>query len=358
MPLRRLLPLAAAAGAFLAACAPSAPPVAEEQLSGHGDTLATDLTEAAAAAWLGGDRWAVVSPSDQRVAILDFATHAVSTLGADVKDAYRGPFGVFVVRDTLYVVDWAFRQVTAWTTGGAFTRAIPGPGNTRGALPTARDGAGNWYVEQHPLPGSDGSGNKDSAAVLRLPADMSRVDTILRLTPLDLAEVVGDAGRRFERRVFSGEDAWGVLEDGSVWVARIYPNRVDWLGADGKQTKGQALPDKALTIGPADREAFLMRFPPELRSAAEKLPFSPVKAPFESGFTGGDGQVWLQKSRVIPDSVRRYQVVGRDGRLRRILSFVGYGKALAASPDAILVAEAVPGGWRFVRMLAAPKPEG
>lgn len=352
MAIRHLLALCT----VLAACGPTVPPVEEEQLSGQGDTLATDLTEAAAAAWLGGDRWAVVSPSDQRVAILDFAAHTVSTLGADMKDAYRGPFGLFVVRDTLYVVDWAFRQVTAWTTGGAFIRAIPGPEDTRGALPAARDGAGNWYVEQHPLPGSDGSGNKDSAAVLRLPADMSSVDTILRLSPLDLAEVVGDAGRRFERRVFSGEDEWGVLEDGSVWVARFYPNRVDWLAPDGTRTRGQALPDKALTIGPADREEFLLRFPTELRSAAEKLPFSPVKPAFEAGFTGGDGQVWLQKTRVIPDSVRRYQVVGRDGRLRRILSFAGYAKALAASPDAMLVAEAVPGGWRFVRMLAAPKP--
>ncbi len=354
MAIRHLLALCS----VLAACSPAAPPVEEERLSGQGDTLATDLSEVAAAAWLGGDRWAVVSPSDQRVTILDFATHTVSVLGANVKDAYRGPFDAFVVRDTLYVVDWAFRQVTAWTTAGAFIRAFPGPENTRGALPTARDRAGNWYVEQNPLPGSDGSGNKDSAAVLRLPPDMGAVDTILRLTPLDLAEIVGDAGRRFERRVFSGEDEWGVLEDGSVWVARVYPNRVDWLGADGTRTKGQALPDKALTIGPADREEFLMRFPTELRSAAEKLPFSAVKPPFEAGFTGGDGQVWLQKTRVIPDSVRRYQVVGRDGRLRRMLSYVGYGKALAASPDAILVAEAAPGGWRFIRMLAAPKPGG
>jgi hypothetical protein len=127
----------------LLACSQPAPPVEEERLSGQGDTLATDLSEAAAATWLGGDRWAVVSPSDQRVTILDFAAHTASVLGAGVKDAYRGPFAAFVVRDTLYVVDWAFRQVTAWTTGGTFIRAIPGPENTRGALPGARDGAGN-----------------------------------------------------------------------------------------------------------------------------------------------------------------------------------------------------------------------
>ena len=179
--------------------------------------------------------------------------------------------------------------------------------------------------------------------------DFAAGDTVFRLSPLDLAEVDGDAGRRFERRVFSGEDRWGVLADGSIWVARVYPNRVDWIAPDGKLQKGQKLPDRVFTITVSDREAFLRKFPPELRSAAEKVPFSPVKAPFDNAFTGGDGHVWLEKSRVIPDTVRRYQVVGRDGRLEEGVHFNGYGYVLAASPEAVLVKEVQPEGMRFVR---------
>ena len=108
------------------------------------------------------------------------------------------------------------------------------------------------------------------------------------------------------------------------------------------------------TITVSDREAFLRKFPPELRSAAEKIPFSPVKPPFDAAFTGGDGNVWLEKSRVIPDTVRRYQVIGRNGRLLQAIAFNGYGYALATTPDAVLVKEVQPEGWRFLRYRRPP----
>ena len=342
-------------GALLLAlgCGTGDPPPRDTTLGPAGDTIPTALYEATAGAWLGGDRWAVLSPADQRVVLLDFSSHTATDLGKDVKSPYQGPFAIFRTGDSLYVSDWALRRVSIWTLDGAFAGAMPAPENTRGTLPRARDGAGNWYVELNPPPGPDGSGNQDSAVVLRLPPDLSRVDTILKLSPLDLAEVDGDAGRRFERRVFSGEDYWGVLPDQSMWVARVYPNRVDWIAPDGKLQGGQKLPDRVFTITISDREAWLRRFPPELRSAAEKVPFSPVKPPFDLAFTGGDGNVWLEKSRVIPDTVRRYQVVGRNGRLLESVAFNGYGKALAASPDAVLVTEVQPSGMRFVRF---PRP--
>jgi len=318
-----------------------------------GDTIRTTLYEATDAAWLGGSRWAVLSPADQRVVLLDFGTRTATDLAAGVKDAYRGPFALFPVDSTLYVSDWALRRVTAWSPTGGWMGPVPIPANDRGVLPSARDRAGNWYLQLNPAPGTDGSGSRDSAVVVRVSADLATADTVLRLTPLDLAQVDGDAGPRFERRVFSGEDAWGVLGDGSIWVARVYPNRVDWIDTTGIVQEGQQLPDRVFTITPADREQWLRRFPGQLRTAAEKVPFSPVKPPFEMGFTGGGGNVWLEKSRVIPDTVRRYQAVGRDGRLHESVWFSGYGKALAASPDAVLVREVEPTGIRFVLMARA-----
>jgi hypothetical protein len=335
-------------------CGTREPPPPDTALGAPPDTIQTTLFEATAGAWLGGNRWAVLSPADQRVVLLDFAARTTTDLGKNIRNPYQGPFALFTRGDSLYVSDWAQRRVTVWTLGGAWAGAVPAPDNTRGTLPRARDGAGNWYVELNPPPGPDGSGRRDSAVVLRLPPDFSRVDTILRLAPLDLAEVDGDAGRRFERRVFSGQDDWGVLADGSVWVARVFPNRVDWIAPDGTVQTGQKLPDKVFTISLSDREAFLRRFPKELRSAAEKVPVSPVKPPFELAITSSDGTVWLEKSRVIPDTVRRYQVIGRNGRLLESVAFNGYGKALAASPDAVLVTEVQPTGMRFVRFRHPP----
>lgn len=351
-PIPAHLPLAALL-VLGVACGEQAPEAPDLALVPTGDTIRTTLYEATDAAWLGGSRWAVLSPADQRVVLLDFSSRTATDLAAGVKDAYKGPFALFAVDSTIYVSDWALRRVTAWTPSGGWMGPVPIPANDFGVLPRARDDSGHWYLQFNPSPGQDGRGSRDSAAVVRVSADLATTDTLFRLTPLDLAQVDGDAGPRFERRVFSGEDAWGVLADGSVWVARVYPNRVDWIAPDGTVQKGQQLPDRVFTITPADREQWLRRFPGQLRTAAEKVPFSPVKPPFELGFTGGDGRVWLEKSRVIPDTVRRYQVVGRDGRLAESAWFNGYGKVLASSPEAALVREVEPTGIRFVTLRLA-----
>jgi hypothetical protein len=176
----------------------------------------------------------------------------------------------------------------------------------------------------------------------------SRTDTIGRLSPLDLAQIESDAGRRFERRVFSGEDAWGVLPDGSVWIARVYQNRVDWIGPDGKVTHGASLPDRILEVTRTDRELFTRRFPPDLRSTVEQLPFAAVKPPFETAWTGPGETVWLEKSQAVTDSARSYHVVGRDGHPLREVRVRGYwARILGANESSALVADPDSTGYRL-----------
>ena len=127
----------------------------------------------------------------------------------------RNPATLFRAGDTLYVGDWGLRRTSRWTLDGRFVGAEPVSSAARGALPRARDAAGHYYLEITPRSGPDGQGNRDSAAVVRAGPTAERADTIARLAPLDIAEVTGDAGRRFERRVFSGVDLWGALPNGS-----------------------------------------------------------------------------------------------------------------------------------------------
>jgi hypothetical protein len=225
----------------------------------------------------------------------------------------------------------------------------------RGVLPRARDGEGRYYLELRPHPGPDGQGNRDSAAVIRAPAGFERADTVAHLAPLDIAEVESDAGRRFERRVFSGVDQWGALPDGSLWVARVYANRVDWRDPAGHWNHGDALPDRVLEVTRYDRELFVRKFPPELRSTAEQLPFAPVKPPFEAGFTSPDGLVWLEKSRAPADSSRRYHVVDRRGRLTEEIRLPGPGRIIAVGGGTALAAEPSHDGIRLLRF-ALPAP--
>src|SRR5690606_30189478 len=200
-----------------------------------------------------------------------------------------------------------------WMPDGSLGRTIPASDALRGSLPRAIDGSGALYFELAPQPRRDGSGNRDSSAVVRATA-RGAIDTIARLAPLDIAEMQSSQGRRYERRVFSGDDEWGVLPDGSLWVARTYQNRVDWIDSSGTR-EGSRLRDRVLEVTRTDRERFVARFPLDLRATAEQLPFSPIKPPFVRGFTGLPSDVWLEKSRSVYDSLQLYHRVGRNGKL-------------------------------------------
>lgn len=342
---------------LLAACGASKPAAPVIELVPHGDTVLTPYSEVTDAAWLGGNRWALVAPSNDAAAVVDFTRRTSTPLGGARSKEFRNPSSLFFANDTLYVGDWGLRRLTLWTPEGRPVRSIPASATVRGSLPRARDSTGWFYLELSPRPGPDGSGNRDSAAVARVDPEFTRVDTIARLAPLDIAEVVGDAGRRFERRVFSGVDRWGALPDGSLWVARVYDNRVDWRGRDGAPIRGHPLPDRVLEVTRYDRELFLRKFPPELRTTAQELPFAALKPPFEAALTSPGGQVWLEKSRAPADSSRRYHVVDRRGRLAQEVRIRGKGRIMAlGGAGAALVAEPTPDGIRLIQIKLPSQP--
>jgi hypothetical protein len=355
----RAPPQAFLAALLMAGCGEQAPPAPVVTLGPARDTVQTALSEVTTGTWLGGTRWAVLAPPDERVLMADFGSRSAAPLGAGVAaKQLRNPSTLFRAGDTLYVGDWGLRRTSRWTLDGRFVGATPTTDAVRGVLPRVRDAAGRYYLELGPRPGADGQGNRDSAAVIRSPAGFERADTIARLAPLDIAEVTTEAGRRFERRVFSGVDQWGALPDGSLWVARVYANRVDWRDPAGSWTRGDPLPDRVLEVTRYDRELFVRRFPAELRSTAEQLPFAPVKPPFEAGFTGPDGRAWLEKSRAPADSSRRYHVVDRRGRLNQEIRVPGPGRIIAVGSAAALVAEPSRDGVRLLRFDLPAPPAG
>jgi hypothetical protein len=212
---------------LLAGCGSSKSNVPVLELPALGDTVATSYSDVTQAAWLGGNRWAVLAPADNTAAIVDFGTRNITSLAGGSAKTLQHPADLFFAADTLYVGDWGLRRLTLWSSSGRLLGSIPAANSVRGSLPHALDGAGHFYLALYPPAGPDGGGNRDSAAVVRADKAFARADTIARLAPLDIAEVQGDAGRRFERRVFSGTDQWGVIPDGSLWVGRVYDNRVD-----------------------------------------------------------------------------------------------------------------------------------
>lgn len=347
--MRRYLILLAA---LAAACGTDLPEPEPAALIPHGDTLHVPLEQATDGAWLGGERFALVSPADNRVAILDFAAGDVRMLPTG-DDQVLNPSLLFALADTLFVSDWGRRLVTAWAEGARLTRELGPSPAAQGALPRAIDGQGRLYFEVAPDPGPDGRGNQDSASVVMVTPDEAGADTVARLGPLDVARVATDQGDRWQRRVFSGDDEWGVLPDGSVWVARYYHNRVDWRGPDGAWREGARLFDRVLEVTQVDRDRFVSQFPQELENSAELLTFAPLKPPFTRGFTGGDGRAWLEKSRHVADTMQLYHVVNRDGTLAAEVQVPGWGRILAASPDHALVLRTDSAGYRVSRAALA-----
>jgi hypothetical protein len=329
----RIHPLLAAA-LLVAACKEPEPPPPPVVLSPGADTMHVAIRQDADGVWVGAQHFAVLSPESDQVALIDFADRSWHSLNAG--DRIQHPIRIFALADTLFISDWGRQRVTAWTADGQFVRELPLLAG--GALPSAIDGQGRFYAALAPNPGRDGSGNRDSAAVVRGVPGTAALDTVARLTPLDLAKVVTDQGTRFDRRIFSGEDHWGVLPDGSVWVARHYHNRVDWRDTAGRWTRGGPLFDRILQVTDTDRERFIAQFPPELRRSASALQFAPLKPPFVRAFSSAvDGHVFLEKSRHVSDTMQMYQEVGRDGKYIRTVEVHGWGRLLAGSPTQLLV---------------------
>jgi hypothetical protein len=346
--------IVAAAAVLAAACGEKRPPTPVVTLEHPTDTAAATFGEITTGVWLEGNRWAVLAPATERVEVADLAQGTTTPLGGEGTRELRSPATLFRTGDSLYVGDWGLRRTSRWTLDGRFTGAVPASDAVRGVLPRAADGTGRFYLEMAPPPGPEGLGNRDSSAVVRTGPAFTPVDTLARLAPLDVAEVVGAAGRRFERRVLSGVDQWGALPDGSVWVARVYENRVDWRSPGGEWSKGEPLPDRVLEVTRYDRELFLRRFPPELRATAQQLPFAAVKPPFEAGLTSPSGDVWLEKSRAPTDSSRAYHVVDRRGVLFAEVRLPGQGHILAVGRGAVLVYEATRDGARLLRFAVPP----
>jgi hypothetical protein len=337
-----------AAGLFLA-CDGGGRDVPMTGMGAPVDSLDLPYSYASDAVHLGGNRWAFVAPNERMVVIADLDSDSFQVLGGTKHQEYQEPFAIFRSGDSLYVSDWGKRSLTVWGLGGAFGRAIPASSFVKGALPRGRDSQGWFYSAVYPPARNDGSGNRDSAFIVSLSRDLKTADTVGRLAPPDIAEVIGQGGsRRYTPRAMSGRDEWGVLPDGTIWIARINQNRVDWRSPDGKWRKGQPLPDRVLTVEEEDRQRFLLQFPEELREDAAQTPFAIIKPAFESGFADHSGRVWLVKSFSLYDSTRTAQVVDREGRLERQLEYRGYGRVAGTTGDQVLVAEMSDQGHRLL----------
>lgn len=346
--------LALPAAVAVLACKEPPPPPQVLTVAPTTDTLVVSAVSVPAAVPLSDASWAVLAAEEAEVRVADFAAKSVKPFPGMTPAEVPHPSVLLGIGDTLVVGDWGLRRFTAWTLATPRLEAWPVPDAIRGAFPHARDAAGQWYFEVPPVANRDGSGLKDSAAVVRVDAQLSRFDTIARLAPPDLAIVDGADGQRFERRLLAGQDLWGIERNGTLWIARVFQNRIEWHYPNArKPLTGPPMQDPILPIQEMDRQIFIRRFPEDQREAARRLQFTAIKPPFEAAFQTPDNRVWLFKSAVALDSIRTFQVVDSTG-VRVVVKVPSRGYALGVDGNHILMAEEFPGG---IRLLRYPVPE-
>lgn len=340
----RLLPIL-----LLAACAAPKPvQVPEVQVAPTADTVIVPVVNLGGAVPLSDGRWVVLATDENQVLIADFTTRNTMPFPGMTRAEVPGPTRLIGAGDTVIVSDWGLRRITAWSLAGKRLSSWPVPAELQGAAPRARDAAGQWYFEIPPYPGNDGSGLKDSVALVRGDAQLMRFDTIARLVPPEIA-LSGPNGNQWVPRALGGHDAWGVYPDGELWLARVFQNRIEWRrpGSD-VVVRSPLLPDPVRMVEEMDRQIYIRRFPEANRAEVAQRPFAGVKPPFERAFAAPDRRIWLFKSAAALDSVRSFQVVDSTG-LRLVVKVPSRGAAIGMDGEHIVMAEEFPGGIRLLR---------
>lgn len=346
----RRLPLLLLAG--VAACDQPTPPPPTAALAPTADTVIVPVSSIANVVPLADGRWVALAPEESQVLIVDFGSKSSLPFPEMSRAEVPGATNLFEVGDTIMVGDWGLRRTTGWIPGQPRLAAWPSPDALHGALPRARDAAGQWYFQITPNPGRDGSGLRDSAAVVRSDPLMTTFDTVARLAPPDLASVDAGTGiSRVEARVLSGVDRWGVEPDGTLWIARVGQNQVEWHPVGGtRPVRSRMLPDPVLQVSQMDKELYIRSFPVEQQPAVRQMArFAIIKPPFERVLTAPDHRLWLFKSAPALDSVRTFQIVDQQRGLLQVVKVPSRGIALGLSGESVVMGERFPGGVRLLR---------
>jgi hypothetical protein len=269
----------------------------------------------------------------------DFKTGKVDTLGSrvdslspGVASQYRFPGWVaHLAGDTIVLVDFTAVRTTLWSEAGRPLGILPIT-EVAGRTPVLLyDTLGRGYkVDYQAIIGGGEPGRSirpDSIPVLRIMLASGQVDTIARLAAPEYGDAVFGEEVQQAAKVFAPNDFFGVLPDGSAWVARARENRVDWRSPVGAWVRGKAHPYTKVPVTEADKARVLAQvreqgkqfgMPQDLRIV---YPFAQTKPPFEFAMGRPSGEVWLQRPRTDEGAQLVYDVFDEKGTWRREVVF-------------------------------------
>jgi hypothetical protein len=292
----------------------------------------------------------VVELSDGRVAFADtkaklflrgdLQTGKVDTIGTRMDtlitgappEQYKFPGWVaHLAGDTVALVDFSGLRTTLWSESGKPLGVLPIVEVAGKAPVLVYDTLGNGYkVDYQAILGGAEPGKAvrpDSVPVLRIGLKSGKVDTVANLASPEYGDAMFGEQMQQAVKVFAPNDFFGVLPNGTAWLARGHENRVDWRAAGGGWTNGTTHDYAKLPVTQADRDRVLAQvrehgkqfgMPQDL---AITYPFADTKPPFDFALGRPNGEVWLQRPRAEEDGALTYDVFNRKGVWQRAVEF-------------------------------------
>lgn len=213
-----------------------------------------------------------------------------------------------------------------------------------GAAPLAFDRSGNALaLRRVPSPAGGAALVVESLLVVRIQRGTLRVDTLARLRARPaMPPPSGSAAQRnpmFSRAFgvpLTGPEQALLFPDGAIAIARDDPYRVEWLLPNGARVRGGTLDPSPVRVDDQEKRAYARRI-----TARSGRPFSLASAtswpefigPFEEDalLAAPTGELVIRRQPSARSPHPRYDVIGRDGALRRQLALpagariVGFG---------------------------------
>jgi len=270
----------------------------------------------------------------------DLKSGKVDTIGSRVDSLsksgsigeYRFPgWTAHLAGDTVALVDFSAIRTTLWSEAGR-PLGVLSIKEVAGKTPVLLyDTVGHGYkIDYQAVVGGGEPGRilrPDSIPVLRLTVKDGAVDTVALLAGPEYGDATFGEQVQQAAKVFAPNDFFGVLPDGTAWIARGRENRVDWRSPDGRWTRGQTHGYSRIPVTQADKDRVLAQvrehgkqfgMPQDLRIV---YPFADNKPPFDFALGRPNGEVWLQRPQSREGAALIYDVFNRKGVWEREVAF-------------------------------------
>ena len=269
----------------------------------------------------------VVIPQSQAVLRADLGAGTADTLGrsGEGPGEYRQPFRVLILHGGIAMLDGQLSRLTVWNPDG--TVRSTAPVSRYASFGGVLDTLGHAFFEQLPANISIGDINeagraKDSTAIYRMTLPGPQYDTVAKIYEIGKVTIRFGDGATFRRRLYQTPDVWGVLPDGTLWIARGRENRIDRRAADGKWTIGTPRPWKPIPVTRADWRK-MHSFPGLPSSSVLDTMYEPMaetKGPFAEAVAAPDGEVWTRLHQPAGYLRERYAIFPVSGASSRTAS--------------------------------------